>query len=442
MTPAALPIFPALACFFWVVVHLLMASRVSTFRVYATLLLTLGVANVLFWMGGTWGHVFLQLLAPSAIPLLVMYLEHLGKDSRNAPLQLLWVLIPAILFSVTVVLAILLGKDATPAPLPEGQIWKSFPALQVFSGTPLHMYYVWTEWVLRGVMYLEAVLFGVYVVRVSRREHLRYSSLGAFLRQGGEMGTKELQIVCTSLAMLLIVAWHLLTDNLVFTQTWPAIVYTVLYVAFIFLVSFIALLSAKKTVTLRQMATLLRFNYRKQNQAPLLREMVGDMVEGADTDTMQQLLEIIGTYSNPESLQGAQDNPGSQGLAAAIFSAVSKSWDEESLVSRFQHLMIDEQVFLRPGLTITDVAQRLHSNKTYVSRMVNQTYNLGFPELINILRIDYAEQYITSHRDANQEEIAKSCGFPSASSFNSTFKRITGYTPRVWAARKNMETSL
>ena len=43
--------------------------------------------------------------------------------------------------------------------------------------------------------------------------------------------------------------------------------------------------------------------------------------------------------------------------------------------------------------------------------------------------------YIRAHTDANQEEIAKACGFLSASSFNSTFKRITGYTPKVWAAR-------
>jgi AraC-like DNA-binding protein len=98
-------------------------------------------------------------------------------------------------------------------------------------------------------------------------------------------------------------------------------------------------------------------------------------------------------------------------------------------------MMIDEQAFLHPSLTLSDVAERLHSNKTYVSKMVNHTYNMGFPEVLNILRIDYAEQYIISHRDATQEEIAKACGFLSASSLNSTFKRITGYTPKVWAAR-------
>ena len=83
------------------------------------------------------------------------------------------------------------------------------------------------------------------------------------------------------------------------------------------------------------------------------------------------------------------------------------------------------------------MADKLGTNKTYVSKMVNRTYNLGFPEVLNIMRIDYASEYIRQHPDAPQEEIARRSGFLSASSFNIAFKRITGYTPKVWAARKS-----
>ena len=149
------------------------------------------------------------------------------------------------------------------------------------------------------------------------------------------------------------------------------------------------------------------------------------------------MISRIGTQSDGDSLREAGGKSGgAPSLATAIFSAVSKSWEEGSLVTRFQHMMIDEEAFLQPGLSLSDVADHLGTNKTYISKMVNQTYNLGFPELLNILRVDYAEQYIVSHTDSTQEEIARACGFVSASSFNSTFKRITGYTPRVWAARK------
>ncbi len=105
-------------------------------------------------------------------------------------------------------------------------------------------------------------------------------------------------------------------------------------------------------------------------------------------------------------------------------------WDE--LLSRFQTLMVDEQLFLRPRLTIEEVAKMLNTNKTYVSRMVNENYNTTFPEVVNNLRVDYAEQYLLDHRHARQEEIALACGFVSASSFNTIFKKITGMPPRQW----------
>ena len=54
--------------------------------------------------------------------------------------------------------------------------------------------------------------------------------------------------------------------------------------------------------------------------------------------------------------------------------------------------------------------------------------------LLNILRIDYAEQYILNHPEAKQAEIAQACGFLSASSFNNMFKKVTGLTPKMWLA--------
>ena len=120
---------------------------------------------------------------------------------------------------------------------------------------------------------------------------------------------------------------------------------------------------------------------------------------------------------------------------AALF-GTSKSWDEGSLVYRFQRLMQDEQLFLQPSLTLTEVADRLHSNKTYISKMVNQTYGIGFPEVLNVLRVDYAQQYMRAHKSASQKEVAKEAGFLSASSFNTVFKRITGTTPKLWMAKK------
>ena len=72
--------------------------------------------------------------------------------------------------------------------------------------------------------------------------------------------------------------------------------------------------------------------------------------------------------------------------------------------------------------------------------MVNNTFNMGFPEVVNILRIDYAEQYIINNPDAKQSEIATKCGFLSASTFNTIFKKVTGMTPKMWVAARDRDS--
>ena len=111
--------------------------------------------------------------------------------------------------------------------------------------------------------------------------------------------------------------------------------------------------------------------------------------------------------------------------------------DEESLRIRFEDLIVSEQLFLKQGVRLADIAAMLDTNRTYVSRLVNNTYNMSFSDYINTLRIDYAEQYLLHHRDAKQTDIATACGFPNASAFNNVFKKITGVTPKIWLATRS-----
>ena len=123
--------------------------------------------------------------------------------------------------------------------------------------------------------------------------------------------------------------------------------------------------------------------------------------------------------------------------AEQLFATLAGTWDEENLLARFQKLLVKDKLFLQPSLSIVEIAEKLHSNKTYVSKLVNSSYHMGFPELLNALRIDYAEHYIINHPGAKQNEIAEACGFLNASAFNSIFKKMKGVTPRAWASGIN-----
>ena len=110
--------------------------------------------------------------------------------------------------------------------------------------------------------------------------------------------------------------------------------------------------------------------------------------------------------------------------------------NRDLLPARFDQLVFTERAYLEPHLTLRNLAARLYSNKTYISRLVNDSYGMPFPDLINKLRVEFARQYLADHPDAHQDEVAQASGFASASTFNSVFKKLTGVTPKRWVATR------
>lgn len=145
----------------------------------------------------------------------------------------------------------------------------------------------------------------------------------------------------------------------------------------------------------------------------------------------------VAEIRQPETEKKHQASEPPQESGFIIADAHQNMADEEDLRIRFEDLIVTEQLFLKQGIRISDIASRLETNRTYVSRLVNNTYNMSFSDYINTLRIDYAEQYLLHHRDAKQSDIAEACGFPNASAFNNVFKKITGVTPKIWLASNN-----
>ena len=205
-----------------------------------------------------------------------------------------------------------------------------------------------------------------------------------------------------------------------------------------FAVAYIALFGSKKTLTRKEMSNGWRYNFNVHNKQEIVEEMMADLLEDAEEEALLHIQAKIGENLHVEEIRG-EDVITEPARAEHLFSTVAKSWEEDELFKRFQHLMVEEKIFLQPKLTLNDVADMLESNTTYISKMVNNAYNLGFPELVNTLRIDYAEQYILTHKGAKQDEIATRCGFLSASSFNTIFKRITGVTPKIWVASAELQ---
>ncbi|MEI7727046.1 MAG: tetratricopeptide repeat protein [Bacteroidota bacterium] len=117
------------------------------------------------------------------------------------------------------------------------------------------------------------------------------------------------------------------------------------------------------------------------------------------------------------------------------------------LIEELTQAMSAEKYFLDPGLTLVDVAQKLNTNTTYLSKAINDLLNKNFSAYINELRIHEAQIMLSdSHfSKLSIEGIAISSGFKSKSAFNSAFKKFTGVTPSFFqksALKKRTESTM
>jgi AraC-like DNA-binding protein len=113
------------------------------------------------------------------------------------------------------------------------------------------------------------------------------------------------------------------------------------------------------------------------------------------------------------------------------------------LISKLEHLMQHEKLFINEKLSIEDVAIKLDTNSKYVSQIINETFNKNFYHFINSYRIDEAKRLLTSKGNEKYSilGIAQSVGFVSKSTFNVAFKRFTGLTPTEYIIQAETQSA-
>ena len=438
---------PGLLCLFWALIHLIMASRTDSFRMVMLVALAWGIcllADAFFidphmeYRGTIMASLVEQLVAPCVIPFVISYLRQFqtGKKYSNS---LIWLITPAVLFTASTLLYFLAGQANIAVMF--GDVHRfGDSALEAYRGTPEYLYYIFSVIALRAVLSLQMLNLLVVLLYIMIKEKASPQRYLKFAFGSGRISVLEAQVYYV-LALLIFFAVRLfLNKNQLQGHTPYLTIYVILSSILITMFFHTALFGAKRTFVRRDLSRSMKYNYSRESKQHAVEQMMDDLLEEAEEEALKHIRNKLGEDVPVEQWQSGELPPEeSQSVSGSVFSAMAQSWDEDSLMARFQKLMTEEQLFLQPSLSLGDVAERLHSNKTYISKLVNNSYNLGFPELINMLRVDYAEQYILKHRGAKQAEIAAKCGFLSASSFNNTFKKITGMTPKVWIANNDKE---
>lgn len=130
-------------------------------------------------------------------------------------------------------------------------------------------------------------------------------------------------------------------------------------------------------------------------------------------------------------LQTADEDNVSGMMPGNKISNIMRSLDE--LLSR-------EDVLTDPNLTLNSVAERLGTNRTYLSQAVKEATGESFPTLIRTRRVKYAlELMARSDKDISTKDICRLSGFSSLSSFHTAIKAETGMTPNTYRNELNRQ---
>jgi YesN/AraC family two-component response regulator len=94
----------------------------------------------------------------------------------------------------------------------------------------------------------------------------------------------------------------------------------------------------------------------------------------------------------------------------------------------------NEKIYLRPDLKISNLAIILKSNRTYISKLINEEFNCSFSDFVGKYRIEEAKKLLQSSLldDHTLESVAERTGFTSVASLIRTFKQFEGITPGAY----------
>lgn len=101
------------------------------------------------------------------------------------------------------------------------------------------------------------------------------------------------------------------------------------------------------------------------------------------------------------------------------------------LAAKAMEVISQTDVISDPDFSLSKLAELIDSNFKYVSMVINSTYNRNFKTLLNEYRIREACKRLVdteNYGNITIQGIFQSVGYTNATSFNRSFKKVTGMT--------------
>jgi len=141
------------------------------------------------------------------------------------------------------------------------------------------------------------------------------------------------------------------------------------------------------------------------------------------------------TIDNAPKGENASGNQETSEVIDPIFSKYEKSSLAEDMkqdiLNSIIRLMEEEEAYKNPRLVVDDIAEKIHTNKKYISQVINEMLNKNFYQFVNEYRVNHVITAMDNPKYDNYtlEAIGDESGFNSRSSLIAAFKKFTGKTP-------------
>ena len=139
------------------------------------------------------------------------------------------------------------------------------------------------------------------------------------------------------------------------------------------------------------------------------------------------------TVEGPSPSEGPGESCGGGGKASGVESRMEETLAD--IYARIENYFQTAKPYLEGNVSICEVAQRLYTNKQYVSVAVKRFSGLNFCQYVNRYRIRYAMELFRGNRTLRMSELAQLSGFNSVTSFNISFRYFMDQPPGDWCRK-------
>ncbi|WP_026752655.1 AraC family transcriptional regulator [Sediminibacterium sp. C3] len=102
--------------------------------------------------------------------------------------------------------------------------------------------------------------------------------------------------------------------------------------------------------------------------------------------------------------------------------------------AKLEKAMVLEKLYRNPELTLSDLAIHLGTNPSFLSKMINRSFEKNFNDFVNEYRVMEVKEQLSNPELANLTimSLAYDAGFNSKATFNRAFKKFTGDSPKTY----------